>query len=146
VYLKGDVDWSEVPELQQSILTNNTVIEVTDFGDMTKYEYDSIYALGYRVLYKSTSGDQMIKGTDWTSINGSFFKVAQGDQTTATINELQISGPGGYNKDVTINVTGANIKYAKYRLYYATVIYHLEFQLLRIQMIRYGLAKPNLRL
>ena len=117
VFKKGVSDWSLVPELSQSILTNSTVVQLTSFGDIIKYEYSSIYALGYRILYEPIGSNQLIEGTDWIPINDNFFKVMSG-APSATITGTSIT-PTGTN-DVNITGTGTNIAAAKYRVFYTT--------------------------
>lgn len=45
------------PEFQKRIVTTSTLIDITNFGDITKYDFSKVYAVGYRVLYQALDED-----------------------------------------------------------------------------------------
>lgn len=118
VFKKGETEWTLL--LSNSILTDSASIEVTDFGNITTYEYNTVYSMGYKILYESIDGTGPIVSTDWNIIDGSYFKVVT--IVLPTLDTVEINGTRTYGEDVTLNGTGTNIREAAYRIYYTTSI------------------------
>ena len=56
--------------------TNNLSFQITDFGDLLKYEEGKIYVLGYRVLYQPIGDNGLnIVESNWKMVTDSYFKV-----------------------------------------------------------------------
>ena len=73
------VEWPFISEdFKNTIVTNSTIIKVDNFGNITDYEFDKVYAIGYRVLYKpiSEEEEQIIEGP-WKMVTDSYFKPYQ---------------------------------------------------------------------
>lgn len=67
-------DWLII--YQQRVPTNSLKVQITDFGDLSKFENGQVYTLGYRVLYTMLdSEDETLIETDWKRIEGSYFKL-----------------------------------------------------------------------
>lgn len=61
---------------QKRIPTNSLKIQITDFGDESKYNDSEIYALAYRVLYTMIDSEEgSIIETEWKRIEGSYFRI-----------------------------------------------------------------------
>lgn len=103
----------------ERIPTNSLEIEIEDFGDITQYEYDTVYTLGYRVLYRpnGTETNPIIE-TEWIKVEDSCFKVI--NTSIPTLNTLEVTGTGYYGDDIILKGTGANIHIAEYRMFYTT--------------------------
>lgn len=71
---ESGTNWSTI--FVKRITTNSLSIKVTDFGDKTAYEYEGIYALGYRVLYQAigSEADSIIEA-GWQMVPQSHFVV-----------------------------------------------------------------------
>ena len=74
-----DASWDTVK--LQRVVTNDLEIQIEDFGDMAKYDYSSVYIIGYRVLYRPVGSESSpILETAWKKVEDSngvkaFFKV-----------------------------------------------------------------------
>lgn len=70
---------------QKRVLTDALNIQIADFGSAGKYDSESVYVIGYRVIYSLIdSEDGSVIETNWKYIEGNYFKlVAQtGSETT----------------------------------------------------------------
>ena len=82
-YYGADVGTFEIPVNNTAshiyttrVPTNNLSFQITDFGDLSKYQDSKIYVLGYRVLYQSigdSSGN--IIESSWKVDSNSYFKA-----------------------------------------------------------------------
>ena len=72
-----DADWSLVQPVQRAI-TDNLKIDVASFGNMSKYDYNQVYTIGYRLLYKPSGlTSNPIVEAEWHRVDNSYFKVIQ---------------------------------------------------------------------
>ncbi len=53
----------------ERIPTNSTAVDIVSFGPMSNFNYDQVYSLSYRILYKSVlSDDTSIYTSDWYKV------------------------------------------------------------------------------
>lgn len=113
-FKKGTAQWDLLTS--NSIITNSLNIEVTNFGDITKYEYNEVYCIAYKIMYEMPFDDGVTVTTSWNALDGSYFTVKT--LITPTIDTIEITGNRGFGEDATINATGTNISQAAYRIFY----------------------------
>ena len=65
-------DWTNMFLVDRK-LENKTTVNITSFGAMSLYNYNDVYILSYRVLYKTTEGD-IVEGP-WQMDERNCFKV-----------------------------------------------------------------------
>ncbi len=69
-------EWNTL--FQKTIQTNSTIIEITDFGDITQYDFTKVYSIGYRVLYQPLGAESSLPAEGpWRkapTLPGGYFK------------------------------------------------------------------------
>ena len=61
----------------ERVETNDLNFKIDNFGDITGYEYDNVYVLGYRVLYQIIgSTDGSVEESEWKMVPDSYFIVS----------------------------------------------------------------------
>ncbi len=68
----SDTDWTNIFDIEREV-TNNTIVEIADFGAIDSYDYDDVYILSYRILYQTPEGS-LIEGP-WQMDERNCFKV-----------------------------------------------------------------------
>lgn len=65
-------DWQNIFPIDREI-TNKTIVNIASFGTMGSYNYDDVYMVSYRIIYRTSQG-QLIE-TDWQPSESNCFKV-----------------------------------------------------------------------
>ncbi len=68
----SDTNWTNLFDIDREV-TNNTIVEIADFGALDSYDYDDVYILSYRILYQTPEGS-LIEGP-WQMDERNCFKV-----------------------------------------------------------------------
>ena len=67
-YKQNKDEWEETA-IKKRIETNSLQVEIEDLGSMSDYEYDKVYSLAYRVLYRPVgSQENQIIETEWKKV------------------------------------------------------------------------------
>ena len=67
-YKQNKDEWEETA-IRKRIETNSLQVELEDLGSMSDYEYDKVYSLAYRVLYRPVgSQENSIFETEWKKV------------------------------------------------------------------------------
>ncbi len=66
----SDTQWQNV--LVERLVMNGLTVQVDNFGPITSYEYDTVYALGFRVLYQTVGSESNpIIESQWKTVKDS---------------------------------------------------------------------------
>lgn len=84
IYYGADIGVFEVSDTGENVtsiftkrvVTNDLNIQVTDFGDISKYDENKVYILGSRVLYQCVGNNGIIVEDKWQMQSDAYFKLS----------------------------------------------------------------------